>query len=232
MYTEVANVWWLYVVVAIILMSVLTQTVIFMKKSYARALELGVSAAKAKKGISIGFGVSIMPTISVLIVLFTLVPLLGAPLAWFRLSVVGSATFETMASQWAVQGVGEEFAVGAFSIDAWIAAAWVCTIAGVTNLIWMIIVCRPCDKAFNAMSSKVDMKWVNILGTCAIMGIMGYLSVSETKKANNRLIFLISFAASFILTMLIKKVPALKKLKDWNLSISLIIGMIAACIIF
>lgn len=232
MYTEVANQGWLYVVVAVILAVVLAQTLAFMKKAWGRSLELGVTRAQAKKGITIGFGVSIMPTVAVLVVLFTLIPLLGGPLAWFRLSVIGSATFETMASQWAVTGMGEEFIVGGFSISAWVAAAWVCTIAGITNIIWMAIACKPCDVAFNKMTGKVDMKWIGILGTCAIMGIMGYLSVTETKNGNKRLIFLISFVCSFLISLLIKKVPKLKKLKDWNLSISLIVGMLAACLIY
>lgn len=232
MYTEVANQGWLYVVVAAILIAVLIQTLIFMKKAWDRALELGVKPELAKKSITVGFGVSIMPTVAVLVVLFTLIPLLGGPLAWFRLSVIGSATFETMASQWAVTGVGEEFVIGGFSINAWIAIAWVCTIAGITNILWMAFACKPCDLAFNKMTGKFDMKWVGILGTCAIMGIMGYLSVSETKDAKKRVIFLVSFVCSFLISMLIRKVPALKKLKDWNLSISLIVGMLVACVIY
>ena len=128
--------------------------------------------------------------------------------------------------------MGEELVINGYSINAWIAAAWVTTIAGISNIIWMAFACKPCDLAFNKMTGKVDLKWVGILGTSAIMGIMGYLSISETRKPNNRTIFLISFAASFIISMLIKYVPALKKLKDWNLSISLVVGMIAACIIF
>lgn len=232
MYTEVANQGWLYAVVAAILLAVLVQTLVFMKKAWKRALELGVKPELAKKSISVGFGVSVMPTVAVLVVLFTLIPLLGGPLAWFRLSVIGSATFETMASQWAVTGVGEEFVIGGFSVNAWIAAAWVCTIAGITNILWMAFACKPCDLAFNKMTGKVDMKWIGILGTCAIMGIMGYLSVSETKNAQKRVIFLVSFVCSFLISLLIKRIPALKKLKDWNLSISLIVGMLVACLIY
>lgn len=232
MYTEVANQGWLYVAVAIVLIAVAAQTIIFMVKAYKRARELGVEPSLCKKGITIGFGVSVMPTVAVLIVLLTLIPLLGAPFAWFRLSVIGSATFETMASQWAVQGMGEEFVVAGFSIKAWVAAAWVCTIAGVTNIIWSIVAFKPCDMAFNKMSNKVNLKWVSMLGVCSIMGIMGYLSVSETRIVEKRYIFLISFVTSFLIATLIKKCPKLKKLKDWNLSISMVIGMIVACLVY
>lgn len=232
MYTEVANQGWLYVVVALILLVVLGQTLLFMRKAWKRAIELGVKPELARKSIMVGFGVSIMPTVAVLVVLFTLIPLLGGPLAWYRLSVIGSATFETMASQWAVTGVGEEFVIGGFSINAWVAAAWVCTIAGISNIIWMAFACKPCDLAFNKMTGKVDMKWINILGICAIMGIMGYLAVTETTNPQKRSIFLVSFVCSFLITQLIKHVPPLKKLKDWNLSISLIVGMFAACLMY
>ena len=232
MYTEVANQGWLYVVVAVILISVLIQTLIFMKKAYARSKELGVDPKMARKGITIGFGVSIMPTVAVLIVLLTLIPLLGGALAWFRLSVIGSATFETMASQWAIQGMGEELVVGGYSIPAWIAAVWVCTIAGVTNIIWAILAFKPCDLAFNKMTDKVNMKWVSILGVCSIMGIMGYLSVSETQTASKRNIFLVSFVCSALISLLIKKMPKLAKLKDWNLSISMVVGMVVACLVY
>ena len=232
MYTEVANQSWMYAVAGLILLCVLAQTLVFMRKAWVRTRELGVPAAQCRKGIAVGFGVSFMPTVSVLVVLLTLIPLLGGPLAWYRLSVIGSATFETTCSKWAVTAMGEELVLNGYSVNAWVAAAWVTTIAGISNIIWMAFACKPCDLAFNKMTGKVDLKWVGILGTSAIMGIMGYLSISETRKPNNRTIFLISFAASFIISMLIKYVPALKKLKDWNLSISLVVGMIAACIIF
>ncbi len=231
-YTEIANQPWLYGVVAVILLAVIVQTLIFMRKAWKRALELGVTPALARRSIYVGFGVSIMPTVSVLIVLLTLIPLLGGPLAWFRLSVIGSATFEATCSKWALDAVGEAFEVGKYSAKAWIAVAWVCTIAGITNIIWMSLACKPCDLAFNKMSGKVDLKWINILGVSAIMGIMGYLAIRETRGAANRNIFLVSFITSYLISLIIKYVPALKKLKDWNLSISLVVGMAAACIVY
>lgn len=78
----------------------------FFKKSWNRAIELGYSKEILKKVIKSSIIFSIVPSIAIVIALFSLASVLGIPWSWFRLSVVGSLAYELMAAEMAVTGAG------------------------------------------------------------------------------------------------------------------------------
>ena len=57
------------------------------------------------------------------LVLLSLMPLLGTPLPWLRLSIIGSAYYETYAASTALECVGETLQVNGYSVVGWVAAA-------------------------------------------------------------------------------------------------------------
>ena len=90
-YTEICNAVWMYLWVGALLLAVILQCLVFMKKAWKHALELGLRPEQIKKGLTTGITISIMPTLPVLLVLLSLMPLLGVPLPWLRLSIIASA---------------------------------------------------------------------------------------------------------------------------------------------
>ena len=92
-YTEICNSVWMFLWVGVLLLAVILQCLIFMKRAWKHALDLGLSSAQIKKGLTTGISISIMPTLPVLLVLLSLMPLLGIPLPWLRLSIIGSAYY-------------------------------------------------------------------------------------------------------------------------------------------
>src|SRR5699024_5313299 len=79
---------------------------LFFRKSYARAIELGFSKDTLHRVIKSSIIFTIIPSIAIVIALFSLVAVLGIPWSWFRLSVVGSLAYEFMAAEMAVTGAG------------------------------------------------------------------------------------------------------------------------------
>lgn len=98
------------------------------EKAWKHALELGLRPEQIKKGLTTGITISIMPTLPVLLVLLSLMPLLGVPLPWLRLSIIGSAYYETYAATTALECVGETMKLNEYSAVGWVVAAWVMTI--------------------------------------------------------------------------------------------------------
>lgn len=96
-YTEICNDKWLFIWVGLLLFAVIAQCMLFMSKAWKHGMEIGLKQSQLKKGLKTGITISIMPTLPVLLVLFSLTPLLGIPLPWSRLSVIGSAYYETYA---------------------------------------------------------------------------------------------------------------------------------------
>ena len=104
----------LYALVGGGILIVLAIAAVFFLRGRKRALELGVSKEDFNSAMRGCVAFSIVPSIAVIIGLFSLAPLLGAPWPWFRLSVVGSLQYELMAADLAATGAGYE-SLAAFS---------------------------------------------------------------------------------------------------------------------
>lgn len=232
-YTQICNAPWMFVWVTILLLAVVFQCLIYMKRAWKHALSLGLEQNQIKKGLTTGITISILPTLPVLLVLISLMPLLGKPLPWLRLSIIGSAYYETYAASTALQCVGETFKVGAFSASGWIAAAWVMSVGGSACILWSSAAIKPVSVLYGK-AEKFDMNLVLTIGAGCLSGIMGYVSVAYgfSAMSTNGVVFLISFLVGAGIVVLYNKFQNLKWLKDYVMTFSMIIAMIAACVIF
>ena len=94
----------LYILVAGGLGLIFLLCAVMLKMAWGRCLELGISKQKIKDVIKSSVLFSIVPSISIVIGLFSLAAVLGVPWPWFRLSVVGSVSYELMAADMAATG--------------------------------------------------------------------------------------------------------------------------------
>lgn len=232
-YTEICNAVWMFLYVGALLLAVIVQCLIFMKRAWKHGLEIGLTNTQIKKGLTTGISISIMPTLPVILVLMSLMPLLGIPLPWLRLSIIGSAYYETYAATTALSCVGEPFQVGAYSANGWIAAAWVMTVGGSACVLWSSLAIKPISMLYEK-AEKIDMKLVLTLGGGCLAGIMAYVSVSYgfSDISTKGVVFGISFAVGALLVFLHNKMPEKKWLSDQLMTISMLVAMAAACFIF
>jgi len=232
-YTEICNDKWLFVWVGVLLLAVVGQCLIYMRRAWKHGEEIGLSAEQLKKGLTTGTTISIMPTLPVLLVLFSLTPLLGVPLPWLRLSVIGSAYYETYAASTALSCLGETFEVGAFSAEGWIACLWVMTVGGSACVLWSALAIKPISMIYEK-AEKIDLKLVLAVGGGCLAGIMAYVSVSYgfSAMSTKGVVFCISFAVGALLTWLKNRNEKLRWLSDYIMTISMVAAMAAACIIF
>ena len=106
MYEGVANSALLYVLVIIGLVAILGFSLIFFRKSYKRCREFGMSKEALARIIRSSLLFSVVPSISIVIGLFTLSAVFDIPWPWWRLSVIGSVGYELMAGQTAADALG------------------------------------------------------------------------------------------------------------------------------
>ena len=223
----------MFIYVGALLIAVIIQCLIFMRRAKKNALELGLTNQDIRKGITTGVSISILPTIPVLLVFLSLVPLLGTPLIWLRLSIIGSAHYEAYAASVAVSAVGEELVLNGYTINGWVAAAWIMTIGGSACVLWSSLAIKPISKMYEKANS-IDMGLVLALGTGCLVGIMAFVSVAYgfSAMSTKGVVFLISFAVGAIIVVIYNKLPKLKWLSDYCMAISMIVAMVAACFIF
>lgn len=233
LYTEICNAVWMFLWVGVLLLAVIFQCMVFMKKAWRHALELGLQPAQIKKGLTTGISISIMPTLPVLLVLLSLMPLLGTPLPWLRLSIIGSAYYETYAASTALECVGESLQLNGYSVAGWVAAAWVMTVGGSACVLWSSLAIKPISLIYEK-AEKIDMKLVLSIGSGCLAGVMAYVSVSYgfSAMSTKGVVFCISFAVGAILVYIHNKRPKSKWLSDYLMTISMVAAMAAACFIF
>jgi hypothetical protein len=229
-YAEIANSTWMYVLTSVILIGVIVQSLVYMKRAWLRAHDLGMTDEQIKKGLLTGITISIVPTLPVLIVFISLIKLMGIPLPWLRLSVIGSAMYEMLAADIGVKAVSEEFAVNGYSAYAWTSAAWTMALGACTCVLWSIFATKPISMVYDQVE-KFDPSLVLAVGTGCMAGVMGYASTSYGFKGKAELtVFGASFIASTLIMLIQKKMPGQKWLGDFNMALSMIFGMIIACV--
>jgi hypothetical protein len=103
---EAANHWLIYALVIAGIIFVAGFCIVSMQKSWKRAIAKGWSHDKLMSLVKMTVSTTIVPSISIVIGVFSLVALLGIPWPWWRLSVVGSLTYETMAADMTVKAIG------------------------------------------------------------------------------------------------------------------------------
>lgn len=105
-FNEIMNSPLLYGLVGCGIVYILLFCGITLRKAYRHGLEIGLTKEKMKTAITSSAIYSIVPSISIVIGLFSLATVIGVPWSWFRLSVVGSVGYELMAADMVATGAG------------------------------------------------------------------------------------------------------------------------------
>ena len=102
----VANSPLLYALIAVGLVMVVVFAVISAVRASRRCIELGISKQTVQGVIKGTVASAIVPSIAILLGFLTLSVSLGAAWPWWRLSVIGSLSYEVMATQYTANGLG------------------------------------------------------------------------------------------------------------------------------
>ena len=81
-------------------------SLVYLKKAYDHCLELGITRKELSNVIKSSLIFSVVPSLSIVVGLFVLIAVLGSVWAWWRLSVIGSLSYETMISSSIAQVLG------------------------------------------------------------------------------------------------------------------------------
>lgn len=93
-FLEVMNSKPLYIMVMIGLGYVFLMCVFMMQRAWKHCLSLGMTKSQLMDIVKSSTIYTIIPSLSVVIGLFSLSTVLGVPWSWFRLSVIGSVSYD------------------------------------------------------------------------------------------------------------------------------------------
>ena len=228
-YLEMANSPLLYGLVMAGLGFVALLCVVFYRKTYKRAIELGFTKETLKAINKSTLSLTVVPSISIVIGLITLSTVIGTPWAWFRLSVVGAVTYELIAAQMATAALGFTEMTSAMASDG-------TTFGAVMFVMSMGIIAGIIINAFIGKSLTTSMAKAGgskggfgpIMNGCFMLALMG---VMLPFQAFNGMAYIMVMLTSMLITLaigIIMQKTGWKWLGDFTMAFALILGMASA----
>lgn len=241
-YLDVANGNVVFLLCGIVILFVLVQAVVFMRKAWKRGQELNMSLEVMKKVIKNSLIFSIIPSLPILVVLLILMPTLGKYFPWLRLSVVGSGVYENMAADVTAKAFGLTGITDTnFSLEMFVSAMWVMTIGIIWGPLYTALGSKYIQKGMQVVKGKHEKSFQAIFASMfiAMLAVFSapYLSTPfKVATGENTsgivgivplLVFIVSAACIWLIDVLGRKMKS-KVLTEFGFSISLVVGMVSA----
>ncbi len=219
---------WLACGCAVVL--VIVQALIFIKKAMDAAPEVGVTKEQVNKAIKSSALTSIGPSIVVLSGMLSLLVTVGGPMAWMRLSFIGSVMFESIAAGIGTGSVGVQLGVDTLTPLALTMAVWTMIIGSVGWIIFSTFAADKMDK-IQAKLAGSNPAGLTIISSAAIIGVFAAM-VSQKLVALDKNAFATVLGAVIMFVMMqLTKGEKYAKLREWNLTIAILVAMIVTAII-
>lgn len=230
LYSYVANSPVMAIFCGLAILVVLAQATVFFRVAWKRALELGYTRQDLMKVVKSSAVFSIVPSLPIIISYMILLPALGKFFPWLRLSVIGSATYETLAANMAVTSFGfDSLGSADFSPDVFGSLLWVVTL-GVFLSSMSALLLRRFDSKMQSVTTNPN-SFGKAIPNIMFLGMMATLSAPYLVDVTNipsAAAIVISAAVMIGLGALGKKLPILK---EFAFSLSMIAGMASACLV-
>ena len=220
----------LLALVSIGLIYILGFSLVYLKKAYSRCLEMGITKEELKKVIKSSVVFSIVPSLSIVVGLFALISVLGVVWSWWRLSVIGSLSYESLISSSVSTALG-------FSSNAEMLANATGREFGVVMILMSIgmlsgfLILIPFGKKLSMSVNKTENSstWKYVLsGTFMLCLFAVYVPVLLFGDTIQAAVMLTGLVIAVGLGILAKKSPKLRWLVDFIMSFSMIGGMISS----
>ncbi|NLL36205.1 MAG: DUF5058 family protein [Fretibacterium sp.] len=226
-YLTTANSFWLWIAAGLAVGVVLVQAFLFARKSYSTGLEIGLTKTQMNDAIKSSFITAIGPSFVVLSALIALLVSVGGPMAWMRLSFIGSAMFEMMAVSFGTQAVGVTIGTDPMTEVAFANAVWTMTLGSIGWIIFATLTADKMEKVQQKFAGS-DKGLLGIISASAILAAFGSNSASHLLALNKNTVSCIAGGVIMLVLSPLADKRDIKWLKEWALFFALMGGMLVA----
>jgi hypothetical protein len=210
-----------YGLVVVGILYVLGLTIICLRKAWKRALAIGYTKQRLWGIVKSAAVFAIIPSIAILVGFFSLASWLGIPLAWWRLSVVGSVTYEVMAAEMALKTSGIQLASA--TAKDFVLVMYVMTIGIMGGMVVNPIGAKSVHMGTIKLKQK-DKTWGALGNSTFMLTIILVFAIPVLFGGPVKLLTLVSgMVITGILVLVVKKTHAL-----WVNDFLLVISMVGA----
>lgn len=239
MASEIANSGWMYLLGGIVCVFVLLGSVAFIIKACRDADRLGMDHKYLRKTAIISGLFTLLPSVSILIGVLALSGVIGVPLPWIRLSVIGALHYEGAAVDAVYTGTLAEMTNQQF-----VTIATVMTLGILTGPLYCLFGFKAYDKKVLGKAKQTDGSKKTfgpmLFSAAFIAMICSFLAEDLAKLADigretplnsyvPAIVIVIAFVSMWLIDLIVKK-TGWKWLSSFALGLSMIIGMAGAVI--
>jgi len=223
---EVANSGLMYGIAIAIIAFVLLQSVIFLVKAWKEAKRIGMDQKMLRQAAASSAIFSVVPSLPIIISLFAMMPILGIPLPWIRLSVIGSASYELVAAESAAKGLGYATLAEAATGDAgaFSAIAIVMTVGIIWGLIFSTFYQKKLQTTMSTIRDK-DTTWAVIMVDCLFVGLAAAFGGQMIATGGVTLLTLVTSMAFMAGLTALSKLPGFKWMESFAMSLAMVGAM-------
>ena len=230
-YMEIANSLPMWLAAGAAVALALFQAILFAKKSFSAGKTMGLTEKQMKGAMRSSLISSVGPSIVILTGLLALLVSVGGPMAWMRLSYIGSIMFELMAVGFGTEAVGVQLGVDPMTEMAFANAVWTMILGSIGWIIFSVLTADKMGKVQDKVV-KGNKALLAIISTAAILGAFAALVSPHLLGMNRNSIAALSGGGiMLVLSLIMKRKPEINWLKEWALAIALFGGMIVAVVV-
>lgn len=239
----------MYLLAAAIIGLVVFQALLFLVRAWRQGKKVGMDMKKLRRVVISSATFTVMPSVAILVGVLALVPALGVPLPWVRLSIVGSLQYEAPAASNVAKSLGLGELPSALMTKADFASiALAMTLGVMTTSFVILFFYKSYQKKMTAAATK-DARFTDVLFSGVFLGMVSaYVGdafgklrtmeltkvidgVEQTVTRTPNVLYVIaavcSAAVMLGLTVLIKK-KKLDWLENYSFALSILVGMAAS----
>lgn len=222
----------LYLVAGVALALVLVQAVVFLLKAIKRAKQIGLGD-KVRSTIVSSAVFTIAPAISILLGVVVLSKFMGLPLPWFRLSILGSLTYEQTAAITAAEAIGVSISETITDPKVFSTIVWVMTLGIIPGIFIILFALKKIQNGVINIKSK-DSKWGAIFMSALFIGMISsflggvFGNVSQGLSGWIPVFVFLCSALVMVLCAAVMKLMKWEWLENYALPISMIAAMACA----
>ena len=209
---------------------VVVQALVFAKNAFSAGKKIGLTDKQLKGAIKSSAITSIGPSIVILSGMLSLLITVGGPMAWMRLSLIGSVMFESIAAGFGTSAVGVTLGADELTPLALTMAVWTMVLGSIGWVIFATISASRMDKVQTKLTGGDSAKLIAI-STAAIIGAFSAMSASHLVRLNKNSLACVLGAAFMGVLVTVSKKEEFKWLREWNLTISILAAMIITALI-
>ena len=231
-FLSVANSNLVFLICAIPVAFVLWQSLLFIRLGLRRSKELELEGGTIKKVVTNSVVSSILPSLPIVISLAALMPSLGKFVPWLRLSVIGSAMYESMCADLALTTLGYS-GLGDMSVtaSAFVSVVWVMCVASIAWPLSNAIGLKLYDKRLKT-AQRSGSGFMMPAAAALFVGLMAITSFARMFNfANMRsvVVYIVASTSALLLDFVAKK-SKIKILAEFSFPFAMVLGMGSAII--